>query len=76
MLKVDENKQYDCDKCTNNIIKSSKIYSNVIEVRGPFGKYVARSFFSVTDKQTHSCLVSLETAICRLCLGINFIIML
>ena len=22
-------------------------------VRGAFGKYVARSFFSVTDKQTH-----------------------
>ena len=27
-------------------------------IRGAFGKYVAWSFFSVTDKQTHSCLVS------------------
>ena len=27
-------------------------------IRGAFGKYVARSFFSVTDKHTQSCLVS------------------
>ena len=27
-------------------------------IRGACGKYVAWSFFSVTDKQTHSCLVS------------------
>ena len=25
---------------------------------GAFGKYIAWSFFSVTDKQTHLCLVS------------------
>ena len=27
-------------------------------VRGPFGKFVAWWFISVTDKQTNSCLVS------------------
>ena len=36
-------------------------------VRGAFGKYVVLSFFSVTDKQTHSCLVSFKTHICPLC---------
>ena len=49
---------------------------NVFLIRGAFGKYIARSFFSVTDKQPHSCMVSFLAAICPLCLGINFIIML
>ena len=45
-------------------------------IRGAFGKYVARSFFSVTDKQTHLCLVSFLITVCPLCQGTNFIIML
>ena len=38
--------------------RSLNSYCIDVIVRGAFGKYVARSFFSVTDKQTHSCMVS------------------
>ena len=31
---------------------------STIYIRGAFGKYIARSLFSVTNKQTHSCLIS------------------
>ena len=46
-----------------NLLISEEKKSNVLAVyisyvRGAFGKYVAQSFFSVADKQTHSCLVS------------------
>ena len=40
------------------IIFYLRIEITILRLRGAFGKYVARSFFSVTDKQTHSCLVS------------------
>ena len=58
------------------LLLDSKICLLSTFIRGPFGKYVAWSFFSVTDQHTHSCLVSFSTAICPLCQDINFMIML
>ena len=51
------------------------LFINVINIPVAFGKYVAWSFISETDGQTHSCLVSFQIAIFTLrllCWETNF----
>ena len=43
---------------TNVLVFYLVKHKEAVQLRGAFGKYVARSFFSVTDKQTHLCMVS------------------